>query len=555
MIKTETKGDPMSIRTMIAAMVASSLLHACVAVGGAERPRASADRFEAHVKFLADDRLEGREAGSPGHEIAALYVAEQLRGVGLEPMGEDGTYHQQVPLRASSQGADHGGSLAFSVQGPAIAMRGGDDYVVSPSPEAERVVVEGALVFVGYGVHAPERGHDDFAGLDLKGKIAVRAYGAPSGLDTEEAAHHRASGTAAAAAAERGAVGLITIWSPNIAKRFGFERYVAQSAASSSMTWLDADGDPFDPAPGLDARAAIDLASAQRLFDAAAPGRWAEILAVLEREDGDLPRFPLEASARIEARAKHEDVRSPNVVALLPGTDRDVAGEYVVVSAHLDHVGLSAADAGGDVVNNGAMDNAVGTAAMLETARLLAARGGLRRPVLFVAVTAEEKGLVGADYFARNPSIPSGRLAANVNLDMPIINYDFTDITAFGAERSNLLPAVQAAADASGVRLTPDPAPEEGLFTRSDQYAFVRQGVPAVYLKTGYANGGEAAQKQFRAERYHRPSDEADDYVLYDVGAKFADLNAEIIARIANMGETPAWNDGDFFGELFEAKD
>lgn len=218
--------------------------------------------------------------------------------------------------------------------------------------------------------------------------------------------------------------------------------------------------------------------------------------------------------------------------------------------AHLDHLGVKPTpEEDDDEIYNGAMDNASGVASLLESARMLASSPP-KRSVIFIAVTAEEKGLNGSDYFARNPTVPTDNIVAVVNLDMPILNYPFADIVAFGAERSTLYSPVEQAAIAHELQFSPDPVPEQGLFTRSDHYMFVRQGVPAVYIKPGFANGGEEAQATFRGTHYHEPSDETA-LMDFDSLRRFTDVNADIARNIANMPERPVWNAGDFFGSTF----
>jgi Zn-dependent M28 family amino/carboxypeptidase len=237
----------------------------------------------------------------------------------------------------------------------------------------------------------------------------------------------------------------------------------------------------------------------------------------------------------------------------LPGSDSRLKNEYIVLSAHLDHIGITP-PVNGDAINNGALDNASGVATTLEVARLFQAGGTApKRSILFLIDTAEEKGLVGAEYFARNPTVPAGSIVADVDLDMPILTYDFTDVTAFGADRSTIGPSVKRAADRMNIKLSPDPSPDEGFFTRSDHYRFVEQGVPAVFLATGFANGGEAAYRDFLAKHYHKPSDDLSLPIRYDAGAKFARLNYEITRELAD-GARPSWNKGDFFAEKFVKK-
>jgi Zn-dependent M28 family amino/carboxypeptidase len=246
-------------------------------------------------------------------------------------------------------------------------------------------------------------------------------------------------------------------------------------------------------------------------------------------------------------------LQSANVAGMIEGADPALKGEVIVLSAHLDHVGVTP-PVKGDGINNGALDNAGGIATTLEVARAFQEAGKRpRRSILVLAVTGEEKGLLGAEYFAHNPTVPAASLAANVNLDMPILTYDFVDVVAFGAERSSLGEAVRRAATRTGVALSPDPLPEEGLFTRSDHFRFVEVGVPSTFLMTGFQNGGEAKFRGFLASCYHRPCDDISQPIDYLAGAKFARLNYEVARELADADARPKWNKGDFFGTKFAA--
>ena len=268
----------------------------------------------------------------------------------------------------------------------------------------------------------------------------------------------------------------------------------------------------------------------------------------LAAEGKPLPQFLLAAKLHATLKVSTRELSSDNLVAVLPGSDPKLKSEYIVLSAHLDHIGITP-PVKGDSINNGALDNASGVATTLEVARLFRGKPA-KRSVLFLIDTAEEKGLIGAQYFARNPTVPLPSIAADVDLDMPILTYDFTDVTAFGAERSSIGPSVRRAAARMNIKLSPDPEPDEGIFTRSDHYRFVEQGVPAVFLATGFANGGEAATRFFMKTNYHKPSDDLSQPIRYDVGAKFAHLNYEITRELAD-GARPSWNKGDFFADKF----
>ena len=269
-------------------------------------------------------------------------------------------------------------------------------------------------------------------------------------------------------------------------------------------------------------------------------------------EAGGAKGFVLPSTIDVTLNTETKDVESANVVGVIEGSDPKLKNDVIVLSAHLDHVGVTA-PVKGDSINNGALDNASGVATTLEVARAFAEGKPPRRTLIFLLNTAEEKGLIGSDYFARNPTT-TRPIVANVNLDMPVLTYDFTDVVAFGAERSTLGPAVRRAAARQGVTLSADPMPQEGLFTRSDHFRFVEQGVPSVFLMTGFANGGEEAFTSFLKEHYHKPSDDLTQPINYAAGAKFAAINYEITRELADADKTPSWNKGDFFGTLFAKK-
>jgi Zn-dependent M28 family amino/carboxypeptidase len=259
----------------------------------------------------------------------------------------------------------------------------------------------------------------------------------------------------------------------------------------------------------------------------------------------------LPGSLDVTVRTETKSIESANVAAMIEGSDPALKAEVVVLSAHLDHIGISS-PVNGDTINNGALDNAAGIATTLEVARAFKESGKTpRRSVMFLAVTGEEKGLLGAEYFTRNPTVPAASIAANVNLDMPILTYAFTDVIAFGADRSTLGAAVARAAAKSGVGVSPDPLPEEGFFTRSDHFRFVEAGVPSIFLMTGFQGPGEAQFKGFLASCYHKPCDDLALPIDYVAGARFATLNYDIAREIADGDARPVWKKGDFFGGKF----
>jgi hypothetical protein len=506
----------------------------------------SAEHMKAHMAFLSSDLLEGRDSGSPGFDIAAEYVASQFRQLGLTPAGDNGTFFQRVPLWASRP-TDKG---RVALKGPAgsVALVFGEDYFPGRTPKAGETHVTAPMVFVGYGVTAPEHGRDDYRDLDVKGKIVVAMSGAPAGLQTEERAYYANGRTKRREAAKHGAIGFISLETPLGEKLRPFEQGL-RTWDTWGMTWRGPDGRPFDAAPEVPALASLSVKGASKLF-AGAPTPYDQVIAAVDAT-GTPPRFALPGTADVRIASETKVVESRNVIAILPGSDPRLKEEVIVLSAHLDHIGVTK-PVNGDSINNGALDNAAGVATTLEVARAFTeARKRPRRSIMFLTVTGEEKGLLGAEYFARNPTVPLKNIAADVDIDMPVLTYDFTDVVAFGADRSGIGPAVRRAAERVGLKLSADPMPEEGLFTRSDHYRFVEVGIPAVFLMTGFANGGETAFRSFLANCYHKPCDDLSQPIDYVAGARFARINYEITRELTDMAKRPTWNAGDFFGEKY----
>lgn len=518
---------------------------------------ANATAIEAHMQFLASDALAGRDTGSNEHEIASLYIATQLQALGLKPAGDNGSYLQRVPLRKARLVQDSA-KFTLHTDGNNTELAYPKAFFTGPSLQFARTEVTAPLVFAGYGLVSKEFGIDDYANLDVKGKIVVLLTGRPDSLPSEEAAHLNSLKTRLAA--ERGAVGIISIHTPKQEK----VRPYASSLLylnTPSMEWLQTDGTPADSFPDLKGGAYVHPEAAAALF-AKAPVALQAIFTQLET--GASPAgFELGVSATLSRNSSHEDISSPNVLAVLEGSDPVLKDEYVVVTAHSDHIGYSNDLRNDDKINNGAMDNAAGVAILLETARLFAQLPEKpKRSILFVVVTGEEKGLLGADYFANNPTRPINKLVANVNLDMPVLLYPFADMIAFGANHSSLGKVVADAAAKEGIALSADPMPEQAIFTRSDHYTLVKKGVPAVFLMTGFKSqdpnqDGGKVWSSFFAKHYHKPSDDIPslikDYgaIRYDAGAVFADINFNIALDVANTVQRPYWLKDSFFNGVF----
>ncbi|MDB5699377.1 MAG: peptidase [Alphaproteobacteria bacterium] len=519
----------------------------------------SAERFRGHVMFLADDLLEGRDTGSRGHAIAAAYVASQFESLGLEPAGEQGSWYQWVPLRTSLLAAQ---KPVITVSGPGgdRSFENGTDVLIGPSAFDKVQDFSAPLVYAGYGIDAPDSGIDDYRGLEVRGKIVVVLAGSPSGISSETAAYF--SDQKAVMAAKRGAIAMILLTTEESEKVAPWAVRVGY-LGTPRITWLAKNGQPLNDAPGLRATATINGPAAEALF--AGTGKTYAALRAEAARGGRPAGFPLRTRMRIQRSSVWTDVTSPEVIAALPGSDPKLKHEVVILMGHLDHLGIKRAAATPasrpassanadkeDLIFNGALDNAAGVATMIEAARAFVEAGERpRRTILFIANTAEEKGLLGADYFAHYPTVPLASIAAVVDLDMPLLLYDFTDVIAFGAEHSTVAQAVDKAARSMGISLSPDPMPEENIFLRSDHYMFVKQGVPAIMLATGFANGGEAKWHHYLGNVYHSVGDDLSQPINWQAGAKYARLNYLISRYLADADERPRWYQGDYFGDLY----
>ncbi len=528
--------------TLVAAIVGAP-----AAVHAAE-PNISAERFRAHTAYLSDDLLEGREAGRRGHELAARYIATQLALMGLKPAGEDGGWYQSVGLADIVRTGPAPTVTLTGTKGAKIFTHAGATLVDGPTAGGE-VDISGDAVFVGYGVVDRRLGLDDYKGLDVRGKIVVALRAVPKGIDSEAGAHLFSE--QARQAAEHGAVGLISVRPPSVAKAMPWARLL-QRADEPRTTWVRKDSTPYDPNFGLEVRATLDAEPAALLFEGARR-TWDQVAAQAESPRGQVKGFALKVKAQIKVATEVRRYSSPEVIGLIEGSDPKLKSEYVILMGHADHLGVRPS-LDGDGIYNGALDNAAGVATLLEVANAFARGVPPRRSVLIIANTAEEKGLLGAEFFARYPTVPADKIVSGIDLDMPLLTYDFTDVIAFGADHSTLSGAFSRAGATMGVALTPDPNPQQAVFVRSDHYALVKAGIPAVMLATGVQNGGAAAWTAFLEQHYHQPSDDMSQPILWSAGAKFAKFNYLVARDLADSEEAPRWYAGDYFGDLFAPK-
>lgn len=521
-----------------------ALLAACTfaalpapALAESAEPQASREaRWWGHVEVLASDAMEGRLTGSRGYDAAAGYVVQQLRELGLEPAGSDGWFQpveliEQRFLPAQSSASLTRGGVQTKLSVPEqVYFRGS-----FPMPET----LDAPLVFAGYGLSLPDAGHDDLAGLDVAGKIVV-VIGAAGPPEIPGALKSDARSGLPRELAARGALGMISVTTPKLteipwARQIGVSAQPSMYFADSALRDV---GVPFMAATFSPLEAELLFAGAEQDFAA---------LAALADLGKPLPRFALPSRFAATIAVAVQPVHGKNVIARLPGRDRKLAAENVVVSAHLDGLGIGV-PIKGDTIYNGAFDNAIGVASALEVARVLKAHPP-KRSVLLAFVTAEEKGLLGSRYFANRPTVPLRSMVADINLDMPLPIFPLRSVTPIGFEQSTLGDNARAVGAAMGLPVVPDPLPDRNGFIRSDQYSFIRQGIPSLFLKYGFAVGTpeEKIERAWRAERYHSPQDEIAQPVMKADAVRLNDYITALVRNVADDPKRPAWRPESYF--------
>jgi Zn-dependent M28 family amino/carboxypeptidase len=507
--------------------------------GKAGNAEEAGKRWWAHVRYLADDRLQGRLTGTASYLEAATYVAERFKEYGLEPAGTGG-YFQPVRFEVQRVVASES-SLALVRDGREEPLALGRDALLG-SREPQPREVAAPLEFVGYALHLPEAGYDDLAGQDLHGKVVVYLNGGPGNLPGALKSHARAAQEFGKALERAGALGSIGIPNPK-SMDIPWQR-MSLSASQPGMRIAESE---LQDTHGAMFTALFNPAAADKLF-AGSGHTIAELLSLADAGQ-PLPRFQLALELRARVATRVERVEAPNVVGRLAGSDPRLKDEYVVLSAHLDHLGVGE-PIHGDSIYNGAMDNASGVASLLEIARAMHAAGGRpRRSLLFLALCGEEKGLLGSRYFAGHPTVPRSALVADLNMDMFLPLYPLHYLTVEGLEESSLGDDARAVGAAVGVEVVPDRFPDRNTFIRSDQYNFIRKGIPALAFSFGAAPGSheEQMRKDWLTNRYHAPSDDVNQPVDLAAAARFNQLILALAERVAGDEARPEWKPTSFF--------
>jgi Zn-dependent M28 family amino/carboxypeptidase len=519
--------------------------------------RISENALRAHIKFLSDDRLEGRGTGAKGGETAALYIAEQFEALGLKGAGARGSFWQPVSLVGVK--ADPKTELRINGPDKAEAFKFADDFVAFTGAQTDHVAINTELVFVGYGIDAPEQKWNDYKGPadDYRGKVLVMLVndppataGEPDLFGGRRLTYYGRWTYKFEEAARRGAAGVLLLHTNDSA---GYPWSVVRT---SNGSWrFDIAHTAGDKTPFLKVRSWMTDDAAHRMM--ALAGQNVDELRK-QAASRDFKPVKLNLTVSLDLNSEVKRVEAPNVAAILPGRDPKLRDEYVVFSAHWDHLGIGAPNKNGDTIYNGALDNATGVASVIEIARVLSNLPLAERPrrsILFLIPTAEEQGLIGAEWYSRHPLVPIARTAADVNLDSMNILGPTHDFVPLGAERSSLKAVVDTLARERGLRISPDPRPEQGSFYRSDHFPFAKVGVPSISLKEGNdyvgrpAGWGEKKFREYNEAHYHQPSDEYRDDWDFRGMIQEAEFALAIGRRVADGNAMPKFNPDDEFAK------
>lgn len=515
------------------------------------QPATQQDAFEIgrtilrETDFLASDEMAGRLAGTETYQQAADHVALRFRQMGLSAFGANAGYFQTVPL-TESYIVPNQTSLSLSSSDRSVDLAMPEQFIAYAEFADSAQLNNAEIVFLGFGIQAPEIGHDDFASADVEGRVIAILRGAPENFgDSARAVYSSIYEKRDMAIANR-AAGLIVLDYDRPSGSDSWDRSVGYSRMAE-MTWGGTGGQLNTE---LVLNGQLSAGGVATLFELANLDVEETIQSYLS---GTSPGWGFEVTATFASRFLMRSFTSPNVVGFVEGTDPALSHEYVLVSAHLDHLGLVGSIADPDAVYNGFFDNATGVATLLEIANAVNA-SPQRRSVIFVAFTAEEQGLVGSDYFAYHPPVPIENIVASINMDMPILAYPFADVEGYGAEHSSLNDHLVSAAAQAGLYVTPDSRPDLVRLIRSDQYSFVRRGIPGLNLKPGTNStdpdlDGEALRDHFLMHNYHAPGDDSSQGFSIEAAEIYFQVGLNLVVSVASADERPIWNEGDFFDQ------
>ncbi len=496
-------------------------------------------KIRERIIYLSDDKLKGRLPGTEGYQMAVDFVINELKAIGVKPKGTEG-YLQPMMLRKGGIDTTQSSLKLISKDGSEKILRYGKDYAFAPDLNKAMGETTAEVVFAGYGITAPHLNHNDYKDIDVKGKIVLLLAGTPTEFPASEKAHFNLAVTKCEAASKQGAVGVILLVGGNEAQALAG---IGRSSIEGVTGYVNPDGKAFSSRTNIFENVKFLGNVRASLFN-----DWIK----------DKTPKALDVQLSGKSYTKTSEIKSENIVGVIPGTDSKLKEEYVVHSAHLDHVGIGV-PVKGDSIYNGAHDNASGVSCLLEIAKLYT-KSKLKRSILIVFVTSEEKGLLGSGYFATNPTVPKDKIVADINTDMPTLIAPLLSIEPLGAVHSSIMNEVKNAASFLNLDVMDDHMPEQVRFVRSDQYSFIRQGIPALHVKYGLKTSDPSLDlrkviDEWTAEHYHKPSDEfSDDVFNFDAAVTYVKLNFLIGWQIANTPARPTWNKDDFFGQTFGRK-
>lgn len=509
--------------------------------------------IKGHMTFLAQDDLLGRSPGTTGFEIASKYVESQFINIGLLPVFGD-SYRQKVPLVKGKVNFDKS-EMSLIVGRSTKQLEMGKQFLLSTNYNDKQSQVSAPLVFVGYGISAPEFAYDDYANIDVKGKIVVYIDGAPNGFPNSERAYYSGASVKNQLAIDNGAVGVISFTHPSNTRRTWASS--VSRAKNGGFKWQNEKGETNNAFPELKAIANYNNEYLGDLF-INVPDKLKLILKLYE--EGKSASFPLNISASMTVETEKMLVPSHNIIGEIKGSDPKLKDEYLVYAAHLDHLGVGRA-VKGDSIYNGAHDNASGVSILLEIAKAyqsLATKP--KRSILIAVVTGEESGLLGSDFLANHPPVGKEKMIANISMDMPFFFHPVLDIVPYGAVHSSLGQQTKQVAEILDLEISPDPFPEQVVFIRSDHYSFIKKGIPALFIKSGFKSiPSDTVDWAFwdvnwRKTHYHTPQDDMNQAFDFDAAATHVKVNFLIGLLVANEPKKPTWNKGDFFGDKMTKK-
>ncbi len=511
-----------------------------------------AEKIRATVKLLSDNSYEGRGTGQKGGDMAADWIAAQFKSYGLVPAGDNGTYFQNINFFGVTTDAKQTQFAFVPKSGAEIALKYADDYVANDLSHAEKSEINAPIVYVGYGINAPEYNWDDYKGVDVKGKVLLMLVNEPTSDDPaffkgRALTYYGRWTYKYEEAARRGAVGVVLVHKTEMAS-YGWE-VVRNSWTGESSLLRDEKG------PKLKSAGWIQLEVAGKLAKAAGMDLEQMMKDASSRSFKPV-ELPVNVKETIVSRVR--PFASRNVIGKVSGSDNALAKQAIIYTAHYDHLGIHR-DEPGDNIYNGAADNATGCGIVLELARVFAAGAKPKRTVFFAAVTAEEQGLLGSKYLGQHPPVPAQDISLDLNFDDVQPLGEPLQLVATGAERTTVYPLVEEIAKSFDLAIQPDSLPEAGHYYRSDHFSLARVGVPAFSINEGRLfkghdlAWGEEKERDYVAHRYHQPSDEYRADMDFSADAKLARFGYALGWEVANQPELAGWQRGDEFEKARKA--